>query len=412
MEHPGFFDRAGPFSLAEVAATGAEFAAAPTRSTSSRTCCRCRRRDRHISFLDNRKYLVQLGSTAAGACLCCRRSRIASAPATVALLSKAPYRGFALALQLFYPQALWPRVARGEGAPPVDPTAQLEDGVVIEPGAVIGPEAMIGRGTRIAAGAVIGARVAIGRGCYIGALATVTHALLGNRVTIHSGVRIGQDGFGFAMGREGHLKVLQIGRVIQDDVEIGANTTIDRGALKDTIIGEGTKIDNLVQIGHNVIIGRHCVIVAQTGISGSTELGDYVVMGGQSGAVGHIRIGTGAQVAGGSHPKEDAAGREGRRHAGAAAETVGARDRVLAKLAARGQEADGSGGGEEREPPAGAGPSRCTQEDAHGRRKVEIGARDRGHRPRHEALPHRYPSFSSTACTTWIATRAASASRT
>jgi UDP-3-O-[3-hydroxymyristoyl] glucosamine N-acyltransferase len=93
--------------------------------------------------------------------------------------------------------------------------------------------------------------------------------------------------------------------VIQDNVEIGANTTIDRGALNDTIIGEGTKIDNLVQIGHNVVIGRHCVIVAHTGISGSTELGDFVVMGGQSGTVGHIKIGTGAQIAGASHPKED-----------------------------------------------------------------------------------------------------------
>jgi UDP-3-O-[3-hydroxymyristoyl] glucosamine N-acyltransferase len=119
-------------------------------------------------------------------------------------------------------------------------------------------------------------------------------------------VRIGQDGFGFAMGQSGHLKVPQIGRVIvQDDVEIGANTTIDRGALKDTIIGEGTKIDNLVQIGHNVVVGRHCVIVAHTGISGSTELGDFVVMGGQSGTVGHIKIGTGAQVAGAAHPTHD-----------------------------------------------------------------------------------------------------------
>ena len=108
------------------------------------------------------------------------------------------------------------------------------------------------------------------------------------------------------MGAGGHLKVPQIGRVIiQDDVEIGANSCVDRGALKDTVIGEGTKIDNLVQIGHNVVIGRHCVIVGQTGISGSTELGDFVVMGGQSGAVGHIKVGTGAQIAGGSHAKDD-----------------------------------------------------------------------------------------------------------
>ena len=135
---------------------------------------------------------------------------------------------------------------------------------------MVGREAQIGRGTTVAAGAVIGYRVTIGRGCYIGPGASVTHALVGDRVILHAGVSIGQDGFGFAMGAKGHLKVPQIGRVIiQDDVEIGANSCVDRGALKDTIIGEGTKIDNLVQIGHNVVIGRHCVIVGQTGISGS-----------------------------------------------------------------------------------------------------------------------------------------------
>src|SRR4029079_8035435 len=155
------------------------------------------------------------------------------------------------------------------------------------------------------AGSVIRAKVYIGRNCYIGAVSTIMHGLVGDNVIIHAGVRIGQDGFGFAMGAGGHLKVPQIGRVIiQDHVEIGANTAIDRGALKDTIIGEGTKIDNLVQIGHNVVIGRHCVIVAHCGISGSTTLGDYVVMGGQSGTVGHIKIGTGAQVAGASPPKD------------------------------------------------------------------------------------------------------------
>ena len=138
------------------------------------------------------------------------------------------------------------------------------------------------------------------------AVSGVVHALLGNRVILHAGVRVGQDGFGFAMGPGGHIKVPQIGRVIiQDDVEIGANSAIDRGALKDTIIGEGTKIDNLVQIGHNVVMGRNCVIVSQVGISGSSELGDFVVMGGQSGLVGHIRIGPGAQIAGGSHVKDD-----------------------------------------------------------------------------------------------------------
>ena len=307
MEHPGFFEPAGPFSLAEIArVTGSEL---PSGIDEERriegVMPLLDAGASHVSFLDNRKYLSQLHETKAAACLILP-AFVARVPArTAALVTKTPYRGFALALRHFYPEASWPRVAEA-GARAIDPSAVLEEGVVVEPGAIIGRQAHIGRGTRIAAGAVIGYRVAIGRGSYIGAGSTVIHALIGDRVIIHAGVRIGQDGFGFAMGREGHLKVPQIGRVIiQDDVEIGANSCIDRGALKDTVIGEGTKIDNLVQIGHNVVIGRHCVIVAQTGISGSTELGDYVVMGGQSGTVGHIKIGTGAQVAGASHPKDD-----------------------------------------------------------------------------------------------------------
>ena len=212
------------------------------------------------------------------------------------LISKDPYRSFAKSLELFFPDAGFPKVA-GTGAP-IDPSARIEEGAVIEAGAIVGPEAQIGRGTRIAAGAVVGFRVAIGRDCFVGPGASITHALIGNRVIIHAGARIGQDGFGFAMGPGGHYKVRQIGRVIvQDDVEIGANTCIDRGALKDTVIGEGSKIDNLVQIAHNVVIGRHCVIAAQTGISGSTVLEDFVAMGGQCGTVGHIRIGMGAQIA-------------------------------------------------------------------------------------------------------------------
>ena len=308
MQHRGFFDRAGPFPLAELARmTGAELGAEadggrlihdvkPLSEAGSGD----------ISFLDNRKYLPQLAGTKAGACLVLPVLASRVPEGTVALTTKTPYRGFALALRAFYPGALWPQVARSGSGTLIDPTAEIEDDVEIEPGAVIGAEAAIGRGSRIAAGAVIGYRVHVGRECYVGAGATLAHTLVGDRVIIHAGARIGQDGFGFAMGPQGHLKVPQIGRVvIQDDVEIGANTTIDRGALKDTVIGEGTKIDNLVQIGHNVIVGRHCVIVAHTGISGSTELGDYVVMGGQSGTVGHIKIGTGAQVAGASHPKDD-----------------------------------------------------------------------------------------------------------
>ena len=149
---------------------------------------------------------------------------------------------------------------------------------------MIGPRAEIGAATVIGPGAVIGPDVRIGRDCAIGANASITHALIGDRVIIHAGARIGQDGFGYLPGPGGHRKVPQLGRVIvQDDVEIGANTTIDRGASRDTVIGEGTKIDNLVQIAHNVTIGRHCLLAGQVGISGSVTVGDYVMMARRSG---------------------------------------------------------------------------------------------------------------------------------
>lgn len=307
MEHRGFFDRAGPFPLSRIAeATGATLGQGTDPNMLIEDVRPLSDAGRnHVSFIENKKYLSQLDTTSAGACLVTTNLEGRLPSGCAPLIIDKPYVGFAKTLWLFYPDAAQSMIAR-PGQPAVDPTAKLEDGVMIEPGAIVGPDVEIGRGTRIAAGAVVGARSAIGRDCYIGAQATVAHALVGDRVTIHAGVRIGQDGFGFAMGPGGHLKVPQIGRVIiQDDVEIGANTTIDRGALKDTIIGEGSKIDNLVQIGHNVIMGRNCVIVAQVGISGSTELGDFVVMGGQSGTVGHIKVGTGAQLAGASHSTHD-----------------------------------------------------------------------------------------------------------
>jgi UDP-3-O-[3-hydroxymyristoyl] glucosamine N-acyltransferase len=302
MQHPGFFHRAGPFPLRRIAeltgAALAEGADPETPITSVGTLSEAGPTE--ITFLDNRRYARQLESTRAGACF------VASADAgrvpghAAALVTASPYRAFAKVLELFYSDARLPKVARGTAA--IDPSAVLEEGVVVEPGVTIGPEAHVGRGTRIAAGAVIGYRVHMGRDCFIGPNATITHALIGDRVIIQAGARLGQDGFGYAMGAGGHLKVMQIGRVIvQDDVAIGANSCIDRGALRDTIIGEGTKIDNMVQIGHNVLIGRHCVICALVGIAGSTELADFVVMGGQSGTVGHIKIGAGSQIAGAGH---------------------------------------------------------------------------------------------------------------
>ena len=257
-----------------------------------------------ITFLDNPKYVKQLATTEAAACLCAARY-VDQVPASVAALkSPEPYRAYARLLADLYPQALqfagaYDRSQDGVAATAtVHPSARLESGVRIEPGAVIGEGAEIGDGTIIGANAVIGPSVAIGRDCSIAPNAVIQHALIGNGVIIHPGVMIGQDGFGFAMGAEGHLKIPQIGRVIiQDNVEIGANTTIDRGANRDTVIGEGTKIDNQVQIGHNVRIGRHCLLVSQVGISGSAQLGDFVAIGGQSGINGHVRIGDGAQIA-------------------------------------------------------------------------------------------------------------------
>lgn len=304
MEHPGFFDRQGPFALSKlVEITGAEL---PEGADGSVEVVDARPLDDaapgHISFLDNPKYAMQLAQTRASACFL-KPKFVPRLPESVtALITDKPYHAFAKALSLFYPQAQHPMVVPSPvGSSGVHPDARLEPGVTIQPGAIVAAEAQIGSGSVIAAGAVVGYRVTIGRNCFVGPNATITHALIGNNVIIHAGVRIGQDGFGFALGPEGHLKVPQIGRVIiQDHVEIGANTTIDRGALKDTVVGEGTKIDNLVQIAHNVVIGRNCVIVAQVGISGSTILDDFVVMGGQSGVVGHVRLGAGAQVAGNS----------------------------------------------------------------------------------------------------------------
>ena len=261
-----------------------------------------------ITFIENPRYIKDLATTGASAIFSAKRvaKRI---PATLAVLeAKDAYRAYALAAQYFFPTSVGCRSFYNASPANVSeqafihPDAKLEDNVSVEPGASVGAGVEIGSGTIICSNAVVGAHVKIGRGSMIGPGATLQVCYLGDRVIIHPGVRIGQDGFGFSMGALGHLKVPQIGRVIiQDDVEIGANTTIDRGTNRDTIVGEGTKIDNLVQIGHNVTIGRHCIVVGLTGISGSATLEDYVVLGGQVGVNGHIRIGQGAQIAGTSN---------------------------------------------------------------------------------------------------------------
>jgi UDP-3-O-[3-hydroxymyristoyl] glucosamine N-acyltransferase len=222
-------------------------------------------------------------------------------PRLIVLRANDPYAAYVAVARKLYPAALRPSSifeAAGVAAGAiVHHSARLEPGVVVDPGAVIGPRAALGRGTVIGATTVIGADVQIGRDCSIGPGASIMHALIGDKVIIHPGCRIGQDGFRYHSTPHEHTKVPQIGRVIiQDGVEIGAGTTIDRGGGGDTVIGEGTKIDNLVQIGHNVTIGRHCIIVAQCGLSGSVTLGDHVVLGGQVGIADHLEIGEGAMI--------------------------------------------------------------------------------------------------------------------
>jgi UDP-3-O-[3-hydroxymyristoyl] glucosamine N-acyltransferase len=255
-----------------------------------------------FSFCEHRKYLATLQATHAGACLVSEKLAPSVPQHVAALVAKDPYPAFVRALREFHKDSLRPSSSYdSEGVAPsavIHPTAELEDGVIVDPLAVIGPNAEIGSGTVIGASAVIGANVRIGRDCSIGAGATVLFALIGDDVIVHPGCRIGQDGFGYLPGAKGHLKIPQAGRVIiQNGVEIGAGTTIDRGALNDTVIGEGSKIDNLVQIGHNVTIGRHCIVVSQSGIAGSSTLGDGVVLGARIGVSDHATIGEGSQIA-------------------------------------------------------------------------------------------------------------------
>lgn len=303
MSEPIFLRQSSGLTLDEIThLTGATLA---TPALQSRRISNIAPLDRagpaDLTFLESRNFASAAAATHAGACLCAPDFAKELPPGVAALTVREPYRAFVVAARALFPQALRPSSLAApndfSGAH-IAPSARMEEGVVVEPGAVIGAGAEIGSGSVVGANAVIGAHVRIGRDCSIGANSTISNSLLGDRVIVHPGCKIGQDGFGFVMGGQGHLKVPQVGRVIiQDDVEIGAGTTIDRGAIRDTVIGEGTKIDNLVQVGHNVTIGRHCVVVAQTGISGSSTLEDFVVLGARVGLNNNVTIGEGAQIA-------------------------------------------------------------------------------------------------------------------
>jgi len=289
-----FFARNGPQSLAVVAETA--FGTAPERDLIIDGVAPLQTAGpNEVSFLDNRRYASALEQTSAGAVIVHPDMRERVPTTTVAIITREPYAGWARVAALFHPMppaspGIHPSAVVDENAF-VDSSSEIGQLAVIESGAQIGP------GCRIGPCAVVGRGVIVGRDCRIGAHASLACALLGARVYVYPGARIGQEGFGFAFTKAGLLSIPQLGRVIlEDDVEVGANTTIDRGSARDTIIGAGSRIDNLVQIGHNVVLGRCCVVVAQVGISGSTILGDFVQVGGQAAMAGHLRIGEGAQI--------------------------------------------------------------------------------------------------------------------
>lgn len=255
-----------------------------------------------ITFIANKKYLKKLNLTKASAIL--------ASPQTVAegknlIIVTDPYSALGKLLTLFYPLE--------HGRRGVSSDAYIEDGAVVSPGATIFPRAFIGKGATIGKGAVIYPGVFIGSNAFIGddsilyANVTVYHScIIGKRVILHSGVVVGADGFGFASPGKNNTKIPQVGFVqIDDDAEIGANTTIDRATLGRTWIQRNVKIDNLVQIAHNVVIGENSVITAQVGISGSTKLGKSVIVGGQTGMVGHINIGDNVMIAADSKIHKD-----------------------------------------------------------------------------------------------------------
>lgn len=298
MADPAFFEKNGPFSLDDIARkTGCTLlppAKGAQRIEDVASLEMAGRKD--LSFLDNRKYKKSFESTKAGAVIISEKMAEFAPQEAALLISPNPYKSYALAAQMFYPED-FPEAKISEKAH-IGKTAKISKGCVIEPFAIIQDDVEIGEGSWIQSGAVIGSGVKIGKNCRIGTNVSLSHSILGDSVRLYPGVRVGQDGFGFAIDLAGHVKVPQLGRVIiEDHVEIGANTTIDRGAGPDTIIGAGTWIDNLVQIGHNAKIGKGCVIVAQSGVSGSTVLEDYVVLGGQVGIAGHLKIGKAARIA-------------------------------------------------------------------------------------------------------------------
>ena len=290
-----FFRHAGAIALRDIVAlTGAVAEGNDSRTFSHVAPLEVAGAD-DISFFDNIKYLDAFCQSKAGACFV-RPKFAAKAPkGMVVLVTDEPYYAFALTSRKLYPEPEFEAVI--SPAAHIAATATIGKGVRVDAGAVIGEHVVVGDCSRVGANTVIADHVQLGDGCNIGANCTLSHCILGARVVLHRGVHIGQDGFGFAPSKKGVVKVPQLGRVlIGHDVEIGSGTCIDRGAGPDTTIGNFTKIDNLVQIGHNVQIGQFVFIAAQTGIAGSSSVGDGAMLGGQVGISGHIALGAGVKL--------------------------------------------------------------------------------------------------------------------
>lgn len=311
MPDPRFYDATGPISIAEaIALTGSTLLnGEPTKSLTHVTSIECASDPTAVVYCDKVSLLKGNQQKQFGLLLTLSSEDLAGFSGALAI-SPLPKLAFALIAN---------RLHKSRANASVDTPRTQRENTRIHSSAIIDESAEIGSGAIIGCNVYIGPGVVVGADCHLGAGTTITHSIIGGGVRILPGARIGQAGFGFVATPDGLIRMPQLGRVlIGDDVEIGANTTIDRGALEDTVIGKGTKIDNLVQIGHNARIGRNCVIAAQSGISGSCVLGDGVMLGGQVGLADHLTIGDGAQIAAGSGlmrdvpPNEKWGGRPGR----------------------------------------------------------------------------------------------------
>ena len=303
MSDPRFFEKSGPFSLIDIANLINGDLSCENESILIKDISTLKfARDNEITFFQDLSYKDDLAKTKARVCLI-KKEHKGYAPENIDLIfSSNPYMDFTLISQHFYPNEIFPKSTssfeKSLSNNSIDHSAVIDPTSIIEEGAVIGANVVIEKNSTISSNTVIGKGVEIGSNSFIGSNVTITHSIIGNNIIIHQGTSIGQDGFGFAMSHDGHKKIPQVGRVlIKDNVEIGANCSIDRGSIQDTVIKKGTKIDNMVHIAHNCVIGENCIIAGMVGLAGSTTLEDFVVMGAKSGAVGHITIGKGSQIA-------------------------------------------------------------------------------------------------------------------